>query len=183
MNALNLFEAGIVHWIQQNLRADFLTPVMQGITALGDDGIFWIALTAVLLIFKKTRRAGLCCALALILDLLAVNIVLKPLIARPRPYAVLGEITAITTLPGDHSFPSGHSAASFAAAWALLRARWRMGPAALVLAALIALSRLYVGVHYPTDVICGAAIGMLVGEAGARLGRRILKPAKQQSKT
>lgn len=181
MNALNLFEAGIVHWIQENLRAGFLTPVMQLITALGDHGAFWIALTVLLLFFRRTRRAGLCCALALILDLLAVNIILKPLIARMRPYAVLQDIIPITALPGDHSFPSGHSAASFACAWALFRSgKRRMGIPALVLAALIALSRLYVGVHYPTDVICGAAIGMLAGEGGLQLGRTILKGTGKQ---
>lgn len=174
MNALNLFEAGIIHWIQENLRIGFLTPIMQLITSLGDSGIFWIVLTILLLIFKKTRKAGLCCALALILNLIVVNISLKPLIARARPYAVLEKIAILTTQPGDHSFPSGHSASSFACAWAFFRcSKKSWGVPALVLAALIALSRLYVGVHYPTDVLFGCIIGALMGEAGNRLGRYI----------
>ena len=77
MNALNLFEANIILWIQENLRVGFLNPVMQGITALGDEGIFWIILTVVLLLFKKTRKVGLCCALGLIFDLLVVNIAIN----------------------------------------------------------------------------------------------------------
>lgn len=167
---MNLFEANIVFWIQENLRLEALNPVMQFITSLGDDGIFWIAVSVLLLLFKKTRKAGLCCALALILDLLVVNIALKPLIARARPYAVLEKIAIITSQPGDHSFPSGHSACSFAAAWALWRSlprKW--GIAALVLAGLIALSRLYVGVHYPTDVIAGSLIGIALGAAAYAL--------------
>ena len=171
---MNLFEARIVYWIQQNLRAPAITPLVKMITCLGDGGLFWILLTLALLAFRKTRRAGLCCALALLLDVLAVNLLLKPLLARPRPYAVLPEILPLVPPPGDFSFPSGHSAASFSCAWAYLRARGgKWSGALLALAGLIALSRLYLGVHYPTDVICGALMGALAGEAGARIGRRL----------
>lgn len=128
MNALNLFEANIVLWIQENLRVGFLTPIVQAITVLGDSGIFWIVLTILLLIFKKTRRLGLCCACALLLDLLAVNIAIKPLVNRVRPYNVITDIVALTGQHGDPSFPSGHSAASFACAWVLFRMeRKKMG--------------------------------------------------------
>lgn len=176
MNAINLFEANIIYWIENHLRVGFLTPIMQAITALGNGGAFWIVLTVLLLLFQKTRRAGICCALALILDLLAVNIAIKPLVARIRPYQVLPEITLITNLPGDYSFPSGHSAASFAAAWALFRSgRKKWGAWALALAALIALSRLYVGVHYPTDVLGGTLIGFAVAEVAVRILRALSK--------
>lgn len=175
---MNLFEANIVFWIQENLRHPALDPVVTAITSLGNGGIFWILLTVLLLLFKKTRKIGICCALGLIFDLLAVNIVIKPLVGRVRPYVTLDAIVPLGHLPGDHSFPSGHSAGSFAAAWALYRsARRRYGVPALVLAALIALSRLYVGVHYPTDVLAGIVIGILVGELGARAGKRIWKQA------
>ena len=185
MNALNLFEANIILWIQENLRVGFLNPVMQGITHLGDGGIFWIIVSVVLLLFKKTRKIGLCCALGLIFDLLVVNMALKPLVARIRPYVVLNDITILTHQPGDHSFPSGHSAGSFACAWALFRAcknkKW--GTAALVLASLISLSRLYVGVHYPTDVIGGIAVGIIVGELGYHLGKVIWRMVVRKMKT
>ena len=174
MNALNLFEANIILWIQENLRVGFLTPVMQGITTLGDGGVFWIILSILLLLFKKTRKVGICCALGLIFDLLVVNIAIKPLVARVRPYEVLKEITILTHQPGDHSFPSGHSAGSFACAWAFFRAyKKKWGIPALVLASLIAISRLYVGVHYPTDVIGGIVIGIIVGELGYHAGKKI----------
>lgn len=166
---MNLFEANIILWIEQNLRCGLLTPVMKAITALGNGGVFWIALSLLLIAFKKTRRAGLCCALALVLDLLAVNIILKPLIARPRPFYVLPEISLLIPTPGEFSFPSGHSASSLCAAWAAFRSMKRkIGVPLLVLAALIALSRLYVGVHYPTDVIGGALLGIALGEIAVR---------------
>lgn len=180
---MNLFEANIVLWIQENLRLEALNPIVTAITSLGNGGIFWIILTVLLLIFKKTRKAGLCCALALIFDLLAVNIIIKPLVGRVRPYVTLESIIPLGHLPGDHSFPSGHSAGSFAAAWALFRsAKKRYGIPAVILAALIALSRLYVGVHYPTDVLGGIVIGILVGELGARLGKFIYRKIMRSSK-
>lgn len=170
MNTFNLFEAELIYWIQEHLRLDFLTPIMQFVTALGNGGSFWILLTILLLAFRRTRRAGLCCALALLLDFLAVNLLLKPLVGRVRPYQIIDEISVLTALPADASFPSGHSAASFAAAWALFRIEGgRRGATALILAGAIALSRLYVGVHYPTDVLFGVAIGMLAAEAALRL--------------
>ena len=174
MNALNLFEANIILWIQENLRIGFLNPIMQGITHLGDGGIFWIILSVLLLLFKKTRKVGLCCALGLIFDLLVVNIAIKPLVARIRPYEIIKEISILTHQPGDHSFPSGHSAGSFACAWAFFRAyKKKWGIPALVLASLVSLSRLYVGVHYPTDVLGGVVIGIILGELGYRLGKKI----------
>lgn len=174
MTPMNLFEAGILRWIQDHLRTESLTPLVRAVTHLGDAGIFWILLTLALLAFKKTRRAGVCCALALIMDLIVVNLALKPLIARIRPYAVMPEIRILIPPPGDFSFPSGHSAASFACAWAFFRARGRKWGLPLVaLALLVALSRLYLGVHYPTDVIGGMLIGVALGEAGARIGRRL----------
>ena len=187
MNALNLFEANIILWIQENLRVEALNPVVTAITSLGNGGIFWIALTVLLLLFKKTRKIGICCALGLIFDLLAVNLCLKPLIARTRPYVTLESIIPLGHLPGDHSFPSGHSAGSFAAAWALYRsAKKKFGVPALILAGLIALSRLYVGVHYPTDVLGGVVIGIIVGELGARLGkfiyRKIMRNIKRKKR-
>ena len=183
MNALNLFEANIVLWIQENLRVGFLNPIMQGITHLGDGGVFWIILSVLLLLFKKTRKVGLCCALGLIFDLLVVNIAVKPLVARIRPYEIIKEITILTHQPGDHSFPSGHSAGSFACAWAFFRAyKKKWGVPALVLAALVSLSRLYVGVHYPTDVLGGIVIGCVLGELGYRVGKNIWRAIMRKMK-
>ena len=149
---------------------------MRFITMLGDHGYFWIALTILLLFFRKTRRAALGSALAMIFTLLAVNIALKPLVARIRPYEVIEGLTILVAKESEFSFPSGHAANSLTCAWALFRALPRkFGVPVLVLAVLIALSRLYVGVHYPSDVICGAAIGIALAELAVRIVGRVAK--------
>ena len=171
-------EGAILLWIQENLRMNLSTPVMKLLSLLGDAGIFWIVLTLCLLVFKKTRRAGICSAFALILSLLICNILLKNTVARIRPYEMVEGLTILVKKPTDYSFPSGHSSAAFASATALLASlpgknRRRWGILLLILAALIAFSRLYVGVHYPTDVLCGILIGILCGYCGRLIGFRI----------
>ena len=169
-------ESAILLWIQNNLRCAFLTPVMRGITTLGNGGMFWIALTVLLLIFRRTRRIGVCCAASMLLTLLVVNLCIKPLAARTRPYELIQGLEILVARPHDFSFPSGHSANSLTCAWAIFRlAPKKYGVPALVLAVLIALSRLYVGVHYPTDVLAGAAIGIALSEIALRALRRIFK--------
>ena len=183
MEALVGFEGSILLFIQNNLRNPVLTPVLQAITSLGDHGIFWIVLTVLLLCFKKTRHIGFCSAIALILSVLINNVALKNLVARTRPYELIDGLKLITTKPDDFSFPSGHSGASFASAVAIYRVwkkRWTIW--LIVLAALIALSRLYVGVHFPTDVLCGTIIGIACGFAGAYLGMRLWERIKAKWK-
>lgn len=174
MEAFLQWDGGILLWIQDNLRFDWLTPVMKAITFLGDSGWFWIALALVLCCFRSTRRAGIAAGIALLLSLLVNNICLKPLIDRTRPYELIEGLAILVSPPGDASFPSGHSGASFAAATAMfpyLKRRW-VAVCLIILAALIALSRLYVGVHFPTDVVAGALIGVVLGLIGSRLARR-----------
>lgn len=163
-------DGNILLWIQENIRNPVLTPVMKAVTHLGDAGIFWILLTVALLCFKKTRRAGLVSAAALVLSLVVNNLCLKNLVDRTRPYELIEGLKILVSKPGDASFPSGHSGASFAAATAIFQCVPRKyGIPLLVLAALIALSRLYVGVHFPTDVLAGTVIGILLGLAAKRL--------------
>ena len=157
-------ETNILLWIQENLRFEWLTPVMRFITYLGDAGILWIILSVLFLIFVKTRKTGLMTASALILDLLTVNILLKNIIARTRPYEVIENLTILIEKQSDKSFPSGHTAASFA----FVSVLWFMAPKKVsipftVVAALIAYSRLYLGVHYPTDVLGGVVVGIVCG--------------------
>ena len=103
----------------QNIHTPWLDKIMVAITSLGNAGILWIVLAAVLLIIPKTRKAGLCMAIALILDLLITNCLLKNLVARTRPYDVANFTDLIVKKPTDYSFPSGHTAASFTAVTAL----------------------------------------------------------------
>ena len=165
-----IYKILVIYSIQNNLRCAPLTPVMKLLSTIGNAGIFWIVLTVLLLVFRKTRRTGVYCAAAIVLTFLVVNCAIKPLVARIRPYDLFPEIQILVHAEHDFSFPSGHSANSFCCAWALFRrAPRKYGVAALVLAALIALSRLYVGVHYPTDVLAGVALGVLLSEAAVRL--------------
>ncbi len=171
---MNLFEIGILDFIQNNLRCAFLDWFMPIVTVLGDGGIFWILFTLALLIIPKTRKLGLACAVSLLIDLALCNGLLKNLIARTRPYDVNPDIVLLVSKPGDYSFPSGHAAASFTVVGALAANKSKLWIPACVLSAVIALSRLYLYVHYPTDVLGGAVCGILFGFLGAWLTRIIL---------
>lgn len=147
-------------WLQENVRNDVLTPIMKLITHLGDKGIFWILLAIVLLFFKKTRPLGIMAGIALVFSVLINNVIIKPNVGRIRPYEVVDGLKLLIERQDDASFPSGHSGASFAAAVVfLVKGPKKLGIPAIIMAALIAFSRLYVGVHYPTDVICGIITG------------------------
>ncbi|MCR5440627.1 MAG: phosphatase PAP2 family protein [Lachnospiraceae bacterium] len=147
-------------WLQENVRSDVLTPVMKLITHLGDKGIFWILIAIVMLFFKKTRPLGMMAGIALVFSVLINNVLIKPNVGRIRPYEVVDGLKLLIERQHDPSFPSGHSGASFAAAVVfLVKGPKKIGIPAIIMAALIAFSRLYVGVHYPTDVICGIITG------------------------
>ena len=144
----------------QGMRCAFLDAVMPFISKLGDGGAIWIALTLVLMLFRKTRRTGYMLALSLVLGLLIGNLTLKPLIARVRPYDANPDFVLLIDRLSDYSFPSGHTLASFEAAAVLLMQYRAKAVPALVLALLIAFSRLYLYVHYPSDVFAGALLGV-----------------------
>ena len=148
----------------QSIHTSFLDTFMTSITKLGDAGIVWIILTIILLLIPKTRKAGVYMAVALIAGLVICNVILKPIVARPRPYSINKTVQLLVTPLKDYSFPSGHTAASFASVSALYFAeRKKMAAGALILSILIAFSRLYLYVHYPTDVLGGLIIGLLCG--------------------
>jgi undecaprenyl-diphosphatase len=159
-------DGGILFWIQENLRNEFLTPLFRFITTSGNSGLIWIAVTCFLLAFKKTRKAGVMSAVALIFSLIFTNLLIKPLVARTRPYELMDRLVILIERPHDFSFPSGHTTAAFAAAWVMFRSLpKKVGIPALVYAFLMAFSRLYFGVHYPTDVLGGIVLGVLYAVA------------------
>ena len=180
--ALNLYEIGILDWIQ-TLRTGFGDAFFPLITKLGDAGIFWIVLTLGLLIFPRTRKLGLTCAVALLIDVALVNGLIKNLAARTRPYVVNPDIQLLVPKPGEYSFPSGHAAASFSFVGALYFSKCRWWIPAGVLAVIIGLSRLYLYVHYPTDVLCGALLGILFGFLAALTVRKISAYLQKRRKT
>ena len=130
------------------------------ITKLGDDGIFWLILAAVLLLFKKTRKCGLTILLSMAISYLLGNMFLKNVIARPRPCTLDPTVPLLIPTPGEYSFPSGHTLHGFTAATAIFLHFKKPGIAALVLAALIAFSRMYLFVHFPTDILAGMILGI-----------------------
>ena len=163
----------------QTIHTPLLDKILAFITSLGNAGIIWIVLAVVLRILPKTRKTGIIVAAALLMDLILCNLILKNLVARVRPYDVNTAIAILIKKPLDFSFPSGHTAASFAAMTALFLAKMKKAwIAALVLAVLIAFSRLYFYVHYPTDVLGGAVLGNLSGIIGYTIVEKIDKRRK-----
>ena len=147
--AIQQIDFQILDWIQQNMRTPWLDWLMPKITFLGEAGLFWILLAILFLLWKPRRRCGMKMLAGLAGGFLLWSVGLKKIIARPR----------------DFSFPSGHSVAGFTAAVIIFRHNRRWGIPALILAALIAFSRLYLYVHFPTDVLAGILIGILTGIA------------------
>lgn len=147
----------------QKLHTPLLDRIIVSITSLGNGGWFWIVLGIVLIITKKYRKGGILILGALIFSALFGNIILKPLVARPRPCWIHDTVQLLIKVPRDYSFPSGHTQASFAAASALMQTNKKAGISACVLAVLIAFSRLYLYVHFPTDVLAGILIGICCG--------------------
>ena len=162
----------ILDWIQLHLRCGVLDWLMPLVSGLSGHGEVWILLAAVLLLTRRQRVYGLSAACALLLDLIACNMILKPLIGRVRPFAFRPDLPLLIPPPGDASFPSGHTAAAFAVVFALRTAGSPLWHPALVLALATAFSRLYLYVHWPGDVLGGMALGAAVGWAGARLALR-----------
>ena len=172
------FDLPILDWIAANLWCPILDTVMPIITMFGDGGIFWIAISVILMLTKKHRRTGFGMAFALIMGLLVCNIILKPGVARIRPYDFqlkyfAKEITLIAGGMHDFSFPSGHTIASFEACTALMLGNKKFGIPATILAILVAFSRLYLYLHYPTDVIASIILGTLFGIIGYWLAGKL----------
>lgn len=162
------FDLPILDWIAAHLRCPFLDAVMPAITFFGDGGWLWIAMALVFLFFPKLRKTGIAMGIGLLLGALCANVILKPLVGRIRPFDYqwlhFGKvIELLTKAPTDPSFPSGHTMASAVCGTVLLLRHRQWGLPAAVLAALIAFSRLYLYVHYPTDVLFSAALGISIG--------------------
>ena len=211
-------DLAILDFIRAHMTSPLGDRIMPIITMLGDNGIIWIIMAAILLLFKRTRKLGAAMAIALVIDVICCNFIIKPLVARVRPFDVKTAVDLIIAAPGDYSFPSGHTAAAFAAFSALFFGSKKLTGSAssfigmnvqddlskhngsiapvgvqalsysefssakkpalslqnlwipvLIIAMLIAASRLYLYVHYPTDVIAGAALGIIFGFIGANV--------------
>ena len=191
MDTFTQLDGNLLIGIQHALYADWLTPMMKAITLLGEGGYVIIAACIIMLLFRRTRRLGILCALSLALTFICCNMILKPAFDRARPFETFAEVMQLLPHPGDASFPSGHSANTMGFAWAMFLATrpvkigsrksyedvpclgWkgdgadprimhRIAVIAVVLSVLVGITRLYLGMHYPSDVICGLLIGMMI---------------------
>lgn len=147
----------------KNLQTSFWDIWMPRITLLGNSGMIWIFLACILLCFPQTRRCGQALAISLALLFLLGNCLLKPLIARPRPFMMNPELSLLIPPPSDFSFPSGHTYAGFAATTVLWHHNRIWGIATLIPATCIAFTRLYLMVHFPTDILGGIMLGIFCG--------------------
>lgn len=167
LEAVTTWDASVITAIYENVHSAFLTMFFRIVTLLGEGGIFWIAVAVILLFFKKTRRSVICIGASLLIGVIVGNGIIKNVVARPRPYDAIAGIESVVSHLSDYSFPSGHSLCCFEAATALAMNRTKWAIPAYVGAVLVAVSRLFLFVHYPTDVICGALLGVLFGVLGS----------------
>ena len=182
------FDLPILDWIAANLWCPVLDAVMPVITLLGDAGIFWIALAAIFLFIPKYRKTGLSMGVALVMGLVICNMILKPAVGRIRPYDYQWEffqktIPLLIERQHDFAFPSGHTIASFEGAVAILIRNKKLGVPAMILAVLIAFSRLYLYVHYPTDVIASVILGTGLAFLGTYLVDKLWNLWETRKKT
>lgn len=152
-------------YLINNLHTPILDKTMVFLTQLGDAGIIWIAIAIILLFIKKTRKCGILMLISMALGLVIGNVLLKNSIQRPRPCWIDTRILLLIPNPTDYSFPSGHTLASFEAAIMILLHNKKYGIVALIAAILISFSRIYLFVHFPTDILGGAIIGTAISIA------------------
>ena len=165
---------GILHWIHNTLQCGVLDFLMPKLTALGNGGAVWVVAAAALTVSKKYRRYGIAMFAALAAGVLIGNVCLKNLVARPRP-CWLENVPLLIANPTDYSFPSGHTLSSVIGAAVLTKANRKFGFAAIPLAALIAFSRLYLDVHFPSDVLASVILGAAIGITAVSVAKAIKK--------
>ena len=178
MNELTLsllsVDGAILRFFQEHIRLAWLNPVIKVITTLGDKGGIWLLAGLILLFFKQYRKQGLTVILCIAACFVLNNIIIKNLVDRTRPYYIFEWLQPIIELPDDASFPSGHACASFAGAYALYKGLGKKYWWVYIVAVIIALSRLYVGVHFPSDVLGGACVGFFVSMIVYRLREKYI---------
>ena len=162
MDSIIKLDQTIILFIQDNLRFQVLNWVMIVASVLSNGGAIWILTSIIFIIMKKYRRLGFVLIICIGISWAIDSLVIKNFVMRPRPYDELDSVIPLIKKLDSWSFPSGHACASFAGAWVITKALSKKYGAAYVYSAFVAISRVYLGVHYPTDVIVGALVGVFV---------------------
>ncbi len=171
------FDLNVFQWVQ-TIQTPILSAILKVITTLGEGGIIFILLALGLLITKKYRKAGFAMIIALAVMVVCNNLVLKEIFARPRPFNItydwwneIYRFPEIVSRPDSYSFPSGHTSSAFAAAVALLWYDRKIGIPTTIFAFIMGFSRIYVEVHYCTDVLAGLVVGIIYAVIGVLLAK------------
>ena len=157
------FDFAVLDYIQEHIRCVFLDWLMPKVTMLGNGGILCIALTVLFMLLRSRRKCGFSLAAGLFLSGLVGNLMLKNIVARDRPCWINDSVDMLIRIPRDYSFPSGHTMLCFTVAVVLFCYDRKIGIPAIIAAAAVGFSRLYLYVHFPTDVFAGMLIGILLG--------------------
>lgn len=162
LESLINFEGSILLFLQNYVRNPALNALLIPFTLSNNAGISCILIVAVFIYFKSLRKAGILMGISLLLEFLLNNLIIKNLFARIRPYEVIDGLILLVGKAPDYSFPSGHTGSAFALAVVIFMVMDRKyGVIALILASLMGFSRLYVGIHYPSDVLGGVILGVV----------------------
>jgi undecaprenyl-diphosphatase len=174
LQLIQSIESGILLFIQDNLRSGLVNAVMLFFSFLGTWGLIWIAGGLAMILTKKYRKTGILLLVCLAVTWLLNDLLIKTLIQRPRPFLSIPELKVLVPLMTDFSFPSGHTSTSFACAFTIVRANGRRWAWVYAIAVMIAVSRLFIGVHYPTDILGGILVGTLIAAASYTLTRHFV---------
>lgn len=156
------WEFYILDFIHKKLSNPIMDVLMKFVSFLGSFGIIWIVLTIILFCTKNHRLLGRSMAVNLAVNLVACNFIIKPIVARLRPFEFNQSINLLVSAPIDSSFPSGHTLFAFAAATIIFIYNKKVGLLMYLFACTMAFSRLYLYVHFPTDVAFGAFLGIIL---------------------
>lgn len=180
MQLIESFDFSILDFIRHNIACEFLDILMPKITLLGELGIIWIAFAIIMITRKKYRKYGFMMLIGMLSGVIIGNFILKNLVMRPRP-CWIEAVPLLIENPTDYSFPSGHTLASVIGAFIMTSANRKNGFFAIPLAALIAFSRLYLYVHFPTDVLASIILGIFISISVLRINK-IIKNIQQQKR-
>lgn len=162
MRIIKNLDEKILEYIRLNLKNEKMDKIMPRVTRLGDCGMLWLAIALIFLITNKYKNYGMLIIISLLFCIIIGNVIIKLLCARKRPCHINDKINLLISKPRDYSFPSAHTMSSFAAATVIANANIKMGIISLIIAMLIAFSRLYLYVHYPSDVLAGVILGVII---------------------